>query len=186
MSLILNGPGPLTIVIPSKTDHVCLDAALRLAHSLDVFHKLDSVIVDAQEAIELVRQRVLSSNIVTIGVPNNDFLTPYLTSDSRTAFQLRAGSLYLKGRPLDPKSAAVFLQPHPLSPARLMLSIFSYDAAGLERALRLFPIRTGTTVPDWIVLSPNTDFTGAAGTVAAGCVHLNSHVSGIRLTIMNS
>jgi hypothetical protein len=44
------------------------------------------------------------------------------------------------------------------------------DELALERALRLFPIRTGIAVPEWIVLHPHADSIGAAGVVGAGLV----------------
>jgi hypothetical protein len=42
------------------------------------------------------------------------------------------------------------------------------DDSGLEKVLRLFPIRTGVTVPDWVVIGPQADAMGAAGVVGAG------------------
>ena len=49
-----------------------------------------------------------------------------------------------------------------------MLLIQSTDDSGLERAAKLFPIRTGVAVPDWIVVGPTADKVGAAGVVSAG------------------
>lgn len=49
-----------------------------------------------------------------------------------------------------------------------MLFIIATDAFGLERAMRLFPFRTGVTVPDWIVVGDAADAIGAAGVVGAG------------------
>jgi hypothetical protein len=49
-----------------------------------------------------------------------------------------------------------------------MLFILSTNPAGLETAARLFPIRTGLTVPDWFVISDRSQVTGAAGVVGAG------------------
>jgi len=64
-----------------------------------------------------------------------------------------------------------------------MLLILYHDAAGLERAGRLFPYRTGVAAPDWVVLSERTDVIGAAGVDAAGYEFLpfrltDSHVVG--------
>lgn len=49
-----------------------------------------------------------------------------------------------------------------------MLFICGTDEAGLERALRLFPFRTGVTVPDWLFVGEEADQLGAAGVVGAG------------------
>lgn len=51
-----------------------------------------------------------------------------------------------------------------------MLFILSTDSYGLERAARLFPIRTGITVPDWLVVGESADSIGAAGVIGAGLV----------------
>ena len=49
-----------------------------------------------------------------------------------------------------------------------MLFIVHNDKDGLERALRLFPIRTGVAVPDWIVVGGKMDNFGAGGVKGAG------------------
>jgi hypothetical protein len=49
-----------------------------------------------------------------------------------------------------------------------MLFMISSDVPGLERLARLFPIRTGVTVPSWVVLNDNSDHIGAAGIHGAG------------------
>lgn len=68
-------------------------------------------------------------------------------------------------------SAALFLHPHPSSTAdgqSIMLFMISSDESGLERLARLFPIRTGITVPSWVVLHDDIDHIGAAGVKGAG------------------
>lgn len=49
-----------------------------------------------------------------------------------------------------------------------MVLIQSTDPAGLEKATRAFPIRTGVAVPDWLVIGARADQTGAAGVMGAG------------------
>jgi hypothetical protein len=49
-----------------------------------------------------------------------------------------------------------------------MLFILATDSSGLERATRLFPIRTGITVPDWLVIGTYANNVGAAGVIGAG------------------
>lgn len=49
-----------------------------------------------------------------------------------------------------------------------MLFILYNDDSALERAVRLFPFRTGVAVPDWIVVGPMMDELGAAGIEGAG------------------
>lgn len=64
LSLILSSKGPLLFVIPDEDD-LSLSYALRLAHDLDIFHKLDAEILTDTEASGLLEDGSLgSSNIV--------------------------------------------------------------------------------------------------------------------------
>ena len=49
-----------------------------------------------------------------------------------------------------------------------MLFILATDVSGLEKAVRLFPIRTSITVPDWLVIGGCANNLGAAGVIGAG------------------
>ncbi|CAG8719794.1 5679_t:CDS:2 [Acaulospora colombiana] len=42
------------------------------------------------------------------------------------------------------------------------------DEDGLERIFRLFPLRTGIMIPEWIVTGPKADLLGAGGLLGAG------------------
>jgi hypothetical protein len=64
LSLILSSKGPLLFVIPDE-DSLSLSQALRLAHDLDTFHKLDVEILTDAEASGILEDGSLgSSNIV--------------------------------------------------------------------------------------------------------------------------
>lgn len=67
--------------------------------------------------------------------------------------------------------ALIATHPHP-NAAGLMLILVYNGFSALERALRLFPFRTGIAGPDWIVIADGADNFGAGGVVAAGCVLL--------------
>ena len=54
-----------------------------------------------------------------------------------------------------------------------MLFIVYNNKDGLERASRLFPIRTGVAVPDWIIVGDKMDKFGAGGVKGAGWVILD-------------
>ncbi|GJE86814.1 hypothetical protein PsYK624_028970 [Phanerochaete sordida] len=166
-SAILQSPGALTLVVPDRADGASLSAALRLAHALDVYHKLDSSIVDAREAVALRDGGALDGNVVVLGDARNAFLAETLAA-ARTAFALRDGRLALEGRVIGRGSSTLFLHPHPTADDAVMMVLFAEDDAALERVLRLFPIRTGITVPDWLVLDSEADAIGAAGVHAAG------------------
>jgi len=169
LSNILTSSGPLTFVIPDKDIAVALSGALRLSHDLDVYHKLDTEIINASEALERVKSHTLGhGNIVTLG--KNNELTATLASQqlSQAAFQLKEGNVYVHDQKLGERTAALFLQPHPTYSDALVLAIHSEDEADFEKALRLFPIRTGVTVPDWVLVGKDSDVVGAAGIQGAG------------------
>jgi hypothetical protein len=62
----------------------------------------------------------------------------------------------------------MFTHPHESSPSSTMLFIIAHDQSGLERAARLFPIRTGMALADWLVIGKRADKQGAAGIEKAG------------------
>lgn len=64
----------------------------------------------------------------------------------------------------------MFTHPHPNCRESLILFIIGNSVAALERIFRLFPIRTGIAVPDWVIAGPDTDRLGAAGLIGAGWV----------------
>ena len=167
MSLILNARAPLLFVIADDTDVQALGAALRLAHSLDVYHKLDATIVTSDEVSRMSPAQLIDANIVAIGGFKNAFVKETL-EHGKTSFKLRNGALHLHGRQVESDAAAIFLHPHPVSQSSLMAIMYHNDEAGLERLLRLFPIRTGVTVPDWVIVGPTADSTGTGGVLAAG------------------
>lgn len=51
-----------------------------------------------------------------------------------------------------------------------MVFLLYNSVSSLERALRLFPYRTGVAVPDWLVAGEKMDSIGAGGIEAAGYV----------------
>lgn len=164
LSAILTSSGPLQIVIPAH-DPRHLSAATRLAHSLDVYHKIDASILEAKEVQDL--SRLSAANVVLI-TDGNDGLLAELLAGGGTPFTFEDGTLVVRGRVVKQSEAAVFLHTHPTRPEGLMLVIYADNETALERALRLFPVRTGITVPDWVIVSPEADKTGAGGVVGAG------------------
>ncbi|KAJ8462025.1 hypothetical protein ONZ51_g11162 [Trametes cubensis] len=163
---ILNTKGPITIVIPSKQTSRELSAASRLAHNLNVYHKLDAEIVDDQEAAAKFNDLSQTGNIILLGL--GEFAKSTLRQ-RRTAFSVVDDVLSLRSRLINESgTAALILHPHPTHDDSLLLLMHGTDAVGLERALRLFPIRTGITVPDWVIVTREADERGTAGVEGAG------------------
>jgi len=70
LSLILSSQTPILFVIPDEDD-MSLSYALRLAHDLDTFHKLDAEVLTDAEAGDLLERGSLGpSNIVILDGPN--------------------------------------------------------------------------------------------------------------------
>ncbi|PCH38714.1 hypothetical protein WOLCODRAFT_97559 [Wolfiporia cocos MD-104 SS10] len=174
LSNILNSVAPLLIVIPDNSTDRMLSVAGRIAHNLDIYHKLDAEIIFADEALRRLQTGSLGrGNIVAFGDVDNSF-TRHILVDSRTPFQIHGTNLFIKGRQLgQPSAAALFLHPHPSVDSALVMIVFAGRDSGLEKGLRLCPIRTGVTVPDWLLIGTSTDAVGAAGIDGAGVWGVN-------------
>ncbi|KAI0085425.1 hypothetical protein BDY19DRAFT_896611 [Irpex rosettiformis] len=168
ISRILSSNGPLLFVIPDEDNQYYAHAAIRLAHDLDVFHKLSAEILNDAEASKRLEKGTLGTgNIVTIGNSGNVF-TKRILSHGSTHFKLSNGSLTFHDKSIAKDVSSAFLHPHPVSTSSLLLVLYSDDKGGTEKLLRLFPIRTGVTVPDWIMIGQKADSIGAAGVEGAG------------------
>ena len=138
-----------------------------------------------------------TGNIVVIGGPSGRYIRRCLAKQ-RTAFSISDQEkgppvLQLRGEPLNGISqgdqytaktkqqqlANVFLfcftgimftHPHESSPSSTMLFIMGNHQSGLERAIRLFPMRTGLALADWMVIGERANKRGAAGIEKAGYV----------------
>jgi len=165
---ILMSPGPLTIIVPEKTSTRELSIALRIAHDLGVYHRLDAAIVQGSEIRSSWESGVLQpGNLIVIGRPNSSFAA-WLIAQNKTPFTSDEDGLSLNGYRLkNPDLGVVFLHPH-IHPDSSVLFVLGTDDHGLERAARLFPIRTGVATPDWLVIGGAADCVGAAGVLGAG------------------
>lgn len=165
----------MILVIPTPTVHVPnleLSYALRISHDLDIYHKLDSEIIYDTEAVQRYQDGTLGlGNIVILDGPQKTSFGRWLLLLKLTAVNYDGGSLNLDGQILsDPTTGTLILHPHPTSPSSSVLFLSAEDESGLESIMRLFPIRTGLSVPDWVAVSPDAQLTGAAGVTRSGCV----------------
>ncbi|KIM87650.1 hypothetical protein PILCRDRAFT_287259 [Piloderma croceum F 1598] len=142
MQTVLATAAPLLLVVPDDIPPHELSIALRIAHDLNVYHKLDGEIIRSSEAMRRGKENHLSiGNIVVIRDPQSSFN--------------------------DPSQGIIFLHQHPTYSRANMLFMLG-DQSGIERVSRLFPIRTGVTVPDWLVVGANADKVGAGAITGAG------------------
>jgi len=170
MQNILTSAGPITVVIPDQTatPH-WISLAVRIAHILDVYHKLDvEILTDAEALTRLTKDMLSEGNLVIIGMSRNLFARELL-SWGRTEFGIDGETSTFRGIRLKERSCGIlFTHPHPVQLKSMALFLSGTDEEGLERALRLFPFRTGVAVPDWVIVGKEADVVGAAGVIGAG------------------
>ncbi|KAJ7582507.1 hypothetical protein C8J56DRAFT_954942 [Mycena floridula] len=158
---ILSSPGPLLLVVPDDNHQREMSVALRIAHDLNTYHKLDTNIITSSEALTVDDKILNQGNIVVVGNEASQAIGQRFSLDLQKS---QIAPYFSK-----PGMGLLFLHNHPrLAGGRMLLMQSTDSDFGLERAARLFPIRSGIPVPDWIVTAPEADKIGAAGIVAAG------------------
>ncbi|KAJ6547143.1 hypothetical protein B0H19DRAFT_255176 [Mycena capillaripes] len=165
----LSSAAPFHLLVLNNSSSRDLSLALRIAHDLNAYHRLDAEIILGHESFqERLGNSTVTGNILVIGNTASPSLASMLKRP-QTPFKLKNNLLTLQDTALDEAGLGVlFLHPHPQDVNGQMLFLLSTDASGLERAGRLFPIRTGVTVPDWLITSSRADQIGAGGVLGAG------------------
>ncbi|KAJ7871501.1 hypothetical protein B0H14DRAFT_3570057 [Mycena olivaceomarginata] len=165
----LSTDAPFHLVVLDNSSSRDVSMALRIAHDLNAYHRLDAEIILGNEAFQdRLADSSATGNILIIGNTASPSLASLL-GKQRTPFRSENNVLTFKDATFDEAGQGIlFLHPHPHNATGQILFLLSTDASGLERAGRLFPIRTGVTVPDWLITSSRADETGAAGVLGAG------------------
>ncbi|CED82113.1 Peptidase S9, prolyl oligopeptidase, catalytic domain [Phaffia rhodozyma] len=175
---ILTSQGPLVLITPScdSTSKHETSVARRIAHDAWVYGRLDTVIICAEQAIKKIQagDPLMEGSWVVIGL-SNSFATELLRStpitfDGPHSFALRFSDERTStfDARQNPSTGVLSLHPHPIRPAGLTLLLGGTDPSGLERAYRLFPVRTGTPLLDWVIIGPEADYKGAGGIIGTG------------------
>ncbi|KAJ7445786.1 hypothetical protein B0H11DRAFT_2086878 [Mycena galericulata] len=165
----LSTSAPFRLVVLDETNTQHNSLALRIAHDLNAYHRLDAEIISGYAALPDELEGNMG-NILIVGDASSPVLAKML-ENSETPFRVENDRLSLMENTFDdPGLGILFLHPHPQNGDGQVLFILSTDSAGLERAGRLFPIRTGVTVPDWLITSRRAEQIGAGGVIGAGCV----------------
>lgn len=106
--------------------------------------------------------------MIVIGCADSSLAKDLLRS-SQSEWSHEGEAWVLNDKKFDnPTSGLLFLVKRTSNAASTVLFLQSSDPGGLERALRLFPIRTGVLVPDWLVVDERADRIGAGGAEGAG------------------
>lgn len=182
----------MTLVISSdpRVYPRMLSAALRIAHALNVYLKLDSEILLDRHAVRVLessrRERTeaqpLQGNLIILGGAENalsrELLTTTRASSLQSEFGLSEdGTWAFRGEPLDKGEddlGILFTHPHPANPTGTAVFLSGTSppsdtgSQGFERVLRLLVPRTGIAVPDWIIVKEDVDQFGIGGVIGAG------------------
>ncbi|KAI4528329.1 hypothetical protein K525DRAFT_252265 [Schizophyllum commune Loenen D] len=163
-SILSTTHGPIKLSVPSLADNTPeLSLALRIAHDLDTYHRLDAEIIEGRPDDR--------GNLVAIqvGKPSDAFYrllrddnAVLLPSDEGVCFRGRDDYKIHK-----PGTGVIALDPSVVD-GRTRLYLYASDVAGLERLGCLFPIRTGVKVPGWMVVGPEMDTKSSGGILGAG------------------
>ncbi|KZV94079.1 hypothetical protein EXIGLDRAFT_737520 [Exidia glandulosa HHB12029] len=168
VSHALDTASTITIVVPNDAhDSQCRSAALRLSNALLTYLALDVQIVSAADATA----RVENGTTIVLSAGEDEFndYIPHSLGDGATPFSIEPGKITLSGYTIDdPSTGALFAHPHTGRPGSRTVYVVGTDASGFERALRLFPWRTGIPVPEWIVIGQDADSMAAGGVLGAG------------------
>jgi len=166
---ILTSIAPITLLAANEMIAENLSVALRIAHDLHLYHKLDSEIITESVALHRSQHGTWpAGNVVFIGTASSQFAKLVL-QEGKTSFQIIDSYIFFNHRRFNKLGEAVlFTHPHPGGGQGNMLFIMHNDKNGLERASRLFPIRTGVAVPDWMIVGEKMDNFGAGGVKGAG------------------
>jgi len=178
ISRILTYGSPLTIVIPASDVSYSItgcDAssepaqysrlANRLSFNLLTYLGLDSNIMTDTEA---VRKQLENSGrgIIVLGGPGVNLYASYALQPSFpirfSSANKKMGNFQIKHRVFDQKGTALLFMD------RRHLYICAFDMDGYERAIRAFPLRTGTSNPEWLMIGSDADFLSTGGILGAG------------------
>ncbi len=162
---------------------------LRFAHDLHIYHRLDAELVHDYELKIQNGYSWPNNNVVVIGSLDHPLvryiLEPNQTPIGRKEVWLTLNNRIIKRNGGSEAEGIVFLHPHPTSSDALLMFIVAENATVLERAARLFPIRTGIAIPSWVFLAPPMDRIGAAGISGAGSVDFFSPLSNVDCQIQS-
>lgn len=101
MQLILESAAPLILVIPDENRIQELSAALRIAHDLHKFHRIDSEIVLSSEASKRIHDNTMSQgNLVIVGDVDAS-LIQWCFSRQESLFRIDSHPPTLNGQTLD-------------------------------------------------------------------------------------
>ncbi|KAF3921395.1 hypothetical protein ABW21_db0200338 [Orbilia brochopaga] len=171
LQAILNSRDSIKI-IPQQDDPLSLEIqqkAMEISQNLFQYYSADTEVLSSADHDEEDRH----GNMILMGKFDPSYLPEELQAkfpvsqaeDEAITFRLPTGEMITY--PHQPALGLILLFPLP-GTERVGVWIWGSDVVGLRRAARLFPIRTGVSQPDFILLGPESGWKGAAGALALG------------------
>ncbi|CAE7103382.1 unnamed protein product [Rhizoctonia solani] len=155
LSRILTSALPIALVIPAERAEYYETIALRIAHNLYTYLKLDCNILRDSEVDESLEGR----NVVVIGGHHNKYGMTVRSSPLQVSSD---GCITVEGKRYSGSGiGALSLHKH-------HLYMDAFEPSGYERILRMFPLRTGVPGPEWMIVGPDCDTQSYGGLLAAG------------------
>lgn len=109
MQAVLATAAPISLIVADRTPSRDLSIALRMAHDLNKYHKLDSEIIRSSEVWQRCEDGSLGGgNMVIVGDSQTAF-TRWCFTQQSSAFELNVRPFKLNGRPLEGSSGALYL-----------------------------------------------------------------------------
>lgn len=165
LNSILTSAGPIAIIIPTWEAPYYEKIGLRIAYNLYTYLKLDCVIFRDAEVLDTNFE---DQSVVVIGGFRNKYGVDVRTSPLKAHWD---GAISISGVVYsEPGTAALSLH-------KRHLFVDAVDKSGYERALRMFPLRTGVPNPEWMIFGEECDQKGYGGVLAAGFWDRHGEVS---------
>ncbi|CUA68055.1 Guanine nucleotide exchange factor LTE1 [Kluyveromyces lactis NRRL Y-1140] [Rhizoctonia solani] len=164
LSSILTSAKPIALVIPAEHAEYYEIIALRIAHNLYTYLKLDCTILHDSEVDGTLEGR----SVVIIGGHHNQYGMATRSSPLRVSSD---ESISIAGERYSGAGIGA------LSLHKRHLYMDAFDPSGYERILRMFPLRTGVPGPEWMIVGPDCDKYGFGGALAAGFWDRNGGLS---------
>lgn len=184
MIRFLSSRGPIVAIVPTgcaeNVSQHYYSIALRFSTDAYLYGRLDTVILYDHQALQA--KHLHSYNVLLLGGSSINKVSR-LVSASQTVIDFLDGSFQFKiqDRIYAEGSTLLALFPHPFAgkekdlrkdgirqPKPLALLLHGTDSLSMERGYSLLPVRTGTLLPEWIVVDKSSMWKGYGGVVAAG------------------
>lgn len=181
MIRFLASSGPIIAIVPTNchsdiTEHY-YSIARRFSTDAYLYGRLDTMIMYDYEAIRMdYRHQLLKSNILLLGGPSiNSVSLQASVLQSLVTFVNKSSQFAIRDRIFAQGTTLLALFPHLFTSERtdtiirpMALLLHGTDPLAVERGYNLLPTRTGSLIPEWIVVDKSSIWKGYGGVLGAG------------------